>query len=553
MKMKTLLSLAIVISMMLAALPLIPYANARNMIYATDPVVMGIIFDNGTNATTKSVGSNFVVNVTLSIPSGISMDFWDLEIHWNPTQVALQTGTSADVVEGPFMKHWGTTVFVAMDPDNVAGILPDTACGFVAGGPVVGPYSGVICQIKFRCIAEGDSIIEIYWPNWETYLLLGTDGIYIDAAYNGALHQQAPPAQAPTAVITAPNKVPVCTNVTLNGTSSLPGHDTLPSPGHDCPITTWNWHLVFDYTNGSSAELDLTGDVVHFHCDGEGTVTVTLTVIAPDPTPPTAGTYVDHDDATKVIEQYIPAPPPTGAFIDVYVTNNGNINGTYGSEPPYDVWADAYGPQQLVCVQAKVTYNDEPVEFKPVAFEVIDNTGASRDYRVVFTDEHGLAGFCFRLPWQGANATALFGDWHIVATVDIAEHIVSDTVWFRFGYILEITALYVAPSYPSPVYKLDPLSIKVTVHNIAFTSKLGFLTVVAYDNCSVPIGKATTPGLFLFAANTDTNNTFTITIPKWAFVGTGTIYANLFTKAPSAGGVPYCPEAFDLFYLAKTP
>jgi hypothetical protein len=554
MKMKTLLSLAIVMSMMLAALPLLPYASARDMIHASDPVVLGIIFvDSGTNVTSKLMGTNFVVNVTLSIPDGINMDFWDLEIHWNPAQVALQHGTTADVVEGPFMKAWGTTIMAAQDPDNVLGILPDIACGFTAGGPVVGPYSGVICQIKFTCVGEGVSIIDLFEPNNECYLLYGVSGIFIDAGYDGQITQTAPPATPPTAVIVAPSSVPVGATVTLDGSTSANGFDTLPTPGTACPITTWNWHLDFVYTDGTPPKsLDLSGMIVTFDCDGPGTVTVTLTVIAPDPVPPTSGTYVDHDDAQKVITQFTPAPPPSGPFIDVYVTNNGDINGTYGSNPPYDMWADAYGPQQLVCVEAKVSYNDEPVEYKPVAFEVIDAHGVSRDYRVVFTDENGLAGYCFRLPWEGKDAEAQFGDWHIVATVDIAENIVSDTVWFRFGYILSITDLSVLPTYPNPVYKLGSLTINVTVLNIAFTSKLGLLTVVAYDNCSVPIGKATTPGLFVFAPGT-TPNVFTIIIPKWAFVGTGTVYGNIFTKAPSAGGVPYCPEESALFYLAKTP
>jgi len=557
MKMKTLLSLAIVMSMILAAMPLIPYANARQVIYAPDPVVIDVRFDNGLNEITKTVCNVFTVDVYLSIPSGVSIDFWDVEIHWDPTQLELQHGTAADVTEGPFMKHFNSaTLFVVQDPDNVAGILPDIACGYTAVATATGPYTDKLCSISFHCKNQGDSTIVLYKPNEETYLLLGIIGVNIDTATNGLIHQLAPAATPPTAVIVAPVKVPVCTMVTLDGSSSIQGHDTLPLPsGNDCPITTWNWHLDFVYTNGTPPKsVDLTGETVQFHCDGPGTVTVTLTVIAPDTVPPTAGSYVDHaTSAPWVITQFIPAPPPTGAFIDVYVTNNGDINGTYGSAPPYDVWADAYGPQQLVCVQAKVSYNDEPVEYKPVAFEVVDAHGVSRDYRVVFTDENGLAGYCFRLPWEGKDAEAQFGDWHIVATVDIAEVIKTDTVWFRFGYLVYIKDISVVPAYPTAIYKMQTLQIDLTIHNIAFTTKMALITVVAYDNCSVPIGKATTVGLYAVPPDADTLMAFFILIPKWAFVGAGTVYANIFTKAPSAGGVPYCPEASELFYLAKTP
>jgi len=558
MKMKTLLSLAIVLSMMLAALPILPYANARRIIYAPDPVVMTVLFDNGLSAITKSISNNFVVDIQLSIPAGISITFWDIEVHWDPTQVELQTGSAADVTEGPFMKHFNpATLFAVQAPDNGAGILPDIGDGFMVAATADGPYTDIICSIKFHCKDQGVSTIELYKPNEETYLLLNLDLVNIDTVVNGVLTQQAPTATAPTAIIVAPNKVPVCTMVTLDGSTSVQGHDTLPLPGgNDCPITTWNWHLVFDYDNATHKTLDLTGDVVTFHCDGPGNVTVTLTVTAPDTVPPTAGSYVDHDDATKKIEQYTPAPPPTGAFIDVYVTNNGDFNGTYGSPSPYDVWADAYGPQQLVCVEAKVSYNDEPVEYKPVAFEVIDSTGASRDYRVIFTNEFGKAGYCFRLPWQGTNASAIFGDWHIVATVDIAEVIKTDTVWFRFGYLLSIHFITVTPAWPTAIYKYPKMNyvlhIDMNVTNIAFTTKLALITVVAYDNCSVPIGKAIAgPGVPV-PPDADTSYGFDIVIPHWAFVGDARVYANIFTKAPSAGGVPFCPEATELFYIGKT-
>jgi hypothetical protein len=44
-----------------------------------------------------------------------------------------------------------------------------------------------------------------------------------------------------------------------------------------------------------------------------------------------------------------------------------------------------------------------------------------------------------------------------------------------------------------------------------------------------------------------------MTIPKWAFVGTATVYANLFNNYPYIGGVPYCPEDPAEFTILKTP
>jgi len=42
---------------------------------------------------------------------------------------------------------------------------------------------------------------------------------------------------------------------------------------------------------------------------------------------------------------------------------------------------------------------------------------------------------------------------------------------------------------------------------------------------------------------------YTITIPTWAFVGTGTVYANLYTAPPSSDGTPWCPEDSGIFII----
>ena len=541
MERKTLLSLAIVASMIFAMLPFVARVNAQGQGRVS-------LLVDGMSEVYKSPCNDFTVTAYIELDPGTRIDFWALEIHWNPAVVELKTGSYLDVTEGTFMSNFGATVFVVQAPDNVAGILPDIACGFL--GVVYATGSGVLCTINFHAKDYGDSLIEIYTPNEESYLLDGANLVEMVAS-NVMVHVVPPPATAPTAVISVSpgTRVPVCTVVTLNASGSLPGFDTLPDPGHTVPITSYEWELAYD--NGTVVYLS--GMVVTFHCDSDVDLTVTLTVTAPDNNPPTAPDYVNHHSTSVRIIQYIPAPPPTGPFIDVYVTNRGNINGTYGSEPPYDVWADAYGPQELVCVEAKVTYNDEAVEYKPVAFEVIDGKGVTRDYRVVFTDEFGKAGFCFRIPWEGSGAEAQFGNWHVVATVDIAGTVVSDEVWFRFGYLLYIESLAVSPEYPNPVYKRGILTIDLVIRSIAFTNKTALITVVAYDNCTVPIGKATTPGLFTVPPDTSTPFTFTIQIPRWAFVGDATVYANVFKDAPSAGGVPYCPEKSALFYIGKTP
>jgi len=149
---------------------------------------------------------------------------------------------------------------------------------------------------------------------------------------------------------------------------------------------------------------------------------------------------------------------------------------------------------------------------------------------------------------EGSGAEGLFGVWNITATVDISEVVVTDHVEFRFGYLLNIMDMIVTGS---PLHKLETMTIEVQIANIMFSSKDGYVTVVACDEAGVPIG------LYCdwFTADPDTTTSFfaTITIPSWAFVGNGIIYGNIFTEHPIYGGVPLCPEHTAGFILLKTP
>jgi hypothetical protein len=526
MKGKTLLSLAIVAAMLLSAMPLMA-------VKARPGAIVEIRFENGLNEITKAVCNNFDVTVYVTLTPGTQIDFTDLEIHWDPAVLELQTGTSADVIEGNWMKSFGSTVFVCSEPDNVAGILPDIGCGYLAGGPASG--EGDFCKIKFHAKDLGDPTLILIWlPGMETWFLLGPNLVPIDATIDGTVHIPIPPATPPIAVFSLSPSYPTGTIIALVGTGSTDGYDTLPAPGHTCPITTWTWEI--DEGNDGSIEYTLLGSTQSYTANVAGSVGVTLTVLAPDPTPPTAPTYVNNGSKKVVITVFT---PPTGANIDIWTDRGG--------EGPH-IPSDAYGPQEEVCVHAKVTYNNEPVEYKPVGFEVVDPDGASRDFRVAFTDADGMATVCFRIPWVGHDAETLFGVWNITATVDISQHVVSDWVTFRFGYLVSIVDMTVTPG---SLHKLETMTIHVTLYNICFVSKNVYVTTVACDECGVPIG------LYCdwFTADPDTSTVFTATIgiPSWAFVGQGIIYGNVFTEHPAYGGVPYCPEATVPFIILPTP
>jgi len=536
MKGKTLLSLAIVISMLLSVLPLVAVRAS--------PTDVKVVFENDTQAITKSVGSLFRVDIEVFGAPEITQ--WIIELTWDSAVLELEHAppSKLDVKEGDFLNSVAATVFLVKP--TVLGGIPEATSSTLDLTPNSG--DGLLMYVlNFKAKAPGVSPITLV----RHILIDGRDvppTQYANTAFDGTVTVPAPPATPPDADILTPADgalVPVCNDVILDGSTSTDGYDTLPPPGESCPITEWKWEI--DIGNDGIIDLTLYDEVTSFHCDGPGVVKITLTVTAPDPTPPAAGSYVDHNSESHLIMQVTPS---VGAAIDVYTDRNGiGPLGVY----PFG-WSDAYGPQEEVCVYAKVTYNDEPVEYKPVGFEVIDPFGESRDYRVAFTDADGIATVCFRIPWEGSDAEDFFGVWSIVGTVDVAGTVVSDTVKFKFGYILSINAIYV---HNSPLYKGDILNVDVDINSISMVPHDAFLTIVACDEPGVPVGLATAFITVDAEDGWEENNLLGVHgilgIPSWAFVGTGTIYVNLFTAAPSLGGVPYCPEETAIFIILKTP
>jgi len=239
----------------------------------------------------------------------------------------------------------------------------------------------------------------------------------------------------------------------------------------------------------------------------------------------------------------------TGPYIDIY-SEKIPFNG-YGLNQLCDVFA----PQEEVTLYAYVSYRCNPVQNKPVAFEVKNPTGESYLYRTNTTDENGVATISFRIPWPCEDPEeTVFGNWTVYATVDIAEHIVNDTLTFKVGWIVEITQVETVDVYGDAktiFAKGEHVHFNLTVQNIAFTTKTATLTIVVYDECGVPIGLVTLQDWVIRPGKTEIF-IIDLQIPKWAYIGVATIYANAYTNMPQDDGTPTCPEESTNFIITKT-
>jgi len=249
-----------------------------------------------------------------------------------------------------------------------------------------------------------------------------------------------------------------------------------------------------------------------------------------------------------------------GRLIDVFVgAGTGPYPAPYGGQGQ-DKVADMFEPQKTVCVYALVTYNGDPVQSKLVTFIVISPHNLHDFSRTAITNGTGYAYIEFGLPWPCVNpVNEIFGIWNITVKVDIRSVVVEDTVAFKVWWLIEITSI--VPKATSFV-KGTTAGFDIYFRTYRMQPIDGVIELTVYDDLDVPIGSIRMDvqgigwGNYTWCRFKEYHIQLEIDIPKWAFVGTGTAYANAFhvmMSNPYHMGSPYCPEKQATFKILKAP
>lgn len=257
------------------------------------------------------------------------------------------------------------------------------------------------------------------------------------------------------------------------------------------------------------------------------------------------GDVFEGSDTIKVIYTHL----ESSASLDVYTQKPNPYSGKGLNMP-----SDAFGPQEEVILYAYVSYNCDPLQNKLVVFEVKNPDREPIIYRTATTNAEGIATSSFRISWGAADAESLFGEWTIYGSVEIAETIVNDTCTFKFGWLIEITQVETVDAYgnaKTSFTKGEHIHFNMSIKNIAFTSKIATFTLVVYDECDVPIAQVILHDSSLSSGTTEIF-IIDLQIPKWTYVGVGTVYANAYTDLPQLYGTPYCPEMSTTFMITKS-
>jgi hypothetical protein len=238
----------------------------------------------------------------------------------------------------------------------------------------------------------------------------------------------------------------------------------------------------------------------------------------------------------------------SGRAIDVY-TNKEPYSGKGSNQE-----SDAFEPQEEIILHGLVTYNSDPVPGKIVSFDARGPVNPYENISVSLsaaTSESGVADVSFIIPWPNPRPrAAIFGVWSVVASVDIAGVVVTDTLSFNTGWIVELVYIRttdVNGELKSSFSRGESMGFRVGVKNIAMTDRTATLVVNAFDQLNASVGvvrmedENIPPGEREYFLKD-------VLIPKTAFVGQGLAVANAL-KRVSDVFVPWCEEVETAFWI----
>ena len=247
--------------------------------------------------------------------------------------------------------------------------------------------------------------------------------------------------------------------------------------------------------------------------------------------------------------------PPAVVDLGFAVNEGGRID-LFTNKVPFDGrglnrQSDAFQPQELVELYARVTYNNAPIANWFVAFQVLDPLNRTVAVCTNSTDDDGIATFSFRIPWPSVDAElAVFGNWMAVATVNIAGKVFMDTLTFQVGWILQVTGIKILNVELNPQMDFLPgetIVFNLTVKNIALTDKAAVIIIDAFDFANYPMAHIIYKDTLMVFQPGESFIKVVSQVPKTAIVGKATVSAVAYTALPEYGGVPYSPPCSSHF------
>ena len=139
---------------------------------------------------------------------------------------------------------------------------------------------------------------------------------------------------------------------------------------------------------------------------------------------------------------------------------------------------DVYYLMERMLLCANATYNEWSEVQKDVTFQVVDSKGVTCAILFARTDESGIAMVNFSLPFTGEEC---FGNWTILASVQIAGSVVNDTLPFEYQKHAHNVRVVSFVSQKTILDRGSQPIFEVALYNNDSNTNYCYLTVYASD------------------------------------------------------------------------
>lgn len=246
--------------------------------------------------------------------------------------------------------------------------------------------------------------------------------------------------------------------------------------------------------------------------------------------------------------------------IQLAITENPEENiDLFTQKEPYsgkgpNMPSDAFGPDEIIILQALVTYNKYPVQDHIVAFTIWkpDNSSFSLSAE---TAANGVASVNFTVPTpsEDEGSAEIFGEWSAYATVLIGGNPHQDTLTFKVDWIVKLISIRTVDSnltYRNSFGIKGDVGIELTLRSISMTLRSTMISIVLLDELGVPASHLEISNyrvqpneklIFLYCK---------LAIPSMTYLGKARILVSALTDLATEGGVAYCPPISTEFYVA---
>jgi hypothetical protein len=608
---------ALLVSLLVLVLPLLVIrttpAQTNPVYYSVEPVAIPPLTNlnasiNGleTPPTPSPVGQNFTVSIHLrgataaNVPAGMSgvevhFYFGNIVTYAVPTEFTDLLGQTGGVLQGPKSKLLYAVSPGFYDALNNPVSAPFTTAVYyeVAAASTGGGWNGadgLVANLTFQIIKQpqgsnGEQTVSFELANDFTDLS--------DANAAPVSHDNIPGALTIDATPGTGQRYSLTVNVVGNGTVSQNPASTTYVSGTNVTLTATpnvNWTFqgwsgdLTGIQNPANLTMNANKTVTATFVQGGQYYTLTISIVGNGniTKSPLNTTYLD---GTIVTLTAVPgfnwtfqswSGDLTGAQNPANITMNGNkvVAATFileafggnidlftqktpfGGRGPNQP-SDAFQPQELVVLYALVTFNGDPLPNKVVSFEVKGPANTLQNITVIgsaLTNGSGIAEFSFRMPTPPIDGEQIvFGKWHALATVDVDQVTLTDSLTFEVGWIIRIKSIVTLNGQLSPQTNFPrqtAIVFNLTLENIALTPKTATITIDAQDIEGYPIIHIELLNLSIQPGESHTQASSQI--PINARIGEANVSAKPYTAPPEMGGTAYSPSVYTTFNIIST-